>query len=69
MSKKLKIKLLPNGEIIMETEGVKGKQCLEYVKKVAEMANGKITDTQLTDEYYETEERIQVNNQQNINEY
>ena len=28
MSKKMKIKLLPNGEIQMETIGVKGKKCL-----------------------------------------
>ena len=27
--KKLKIKLLPNGEIQMETHGVKGKKCLD----------------------------------------
>ena len=29
--KKLKIKLLPNGEIQMETQGVKGKKCLDYI--------------------------------------
>ena len=68
MAKKLKIRLLANGEIIMETEGVKGKQCLEYIKKVADMANGKIIETKLTDEYYETEECVQINNQ-NISEY
>ena len=31
MSKKMKIKLLPNGEIQMETLGVKGKKCLDYI--------------------------------------
>ena len=32
MSKKLKIKLLPNGEIQMETVGIKGKKCLNYIE-------------------------------------
>ena len=32
MSKKMKIKLLPNGEIQMETIGVKGKKCLDCVE-------------------------------------
>ena len=52
MSKKLKIKLLPNGEIQMETVGVKGKKCLDYIEVL------KVTDTQLSQEYYETENEI-----------
>ena len=32
MTKKMKIKLLPNGEIQMETQGVKGKKCLDYIE-------------------------------------
>ncbi len=58
MSKKLKIKLLPNGEIQMETIGVKGKECLEYVKLLQQLVNAKITKTELTDEYYETETEV-----------
>ena len=56
--KKLKIKLLPNGEIQMETLGVKGKKCLDYIDVLKKLVNVKITDTQLSQEYYETEEVV-----------
>lgn len=56
--KKLKIKLLPNGEIQMETQGVKGKKCLDYIEVLKKLVDVKITDTQLSQEYYETETEI-----------
>ena len=59
MSKKMKIKLLPNGEIQMETIGIKGKKCLDYVEVLKKLVDVKIEKTQLTQEYYETETEIQ----------
>ena len=56
--KKLKIKLLPNGEIQMETIGIKGKKCLDYIDVLKKLVNVKIADTQLSQEYYETETEI-----------
>lgn len=56
--KKLKIKLLPNGEIQMETQGVKGKKCLDYIDVLKKLVDVKITDTQLSQEYYETESEV-----------
>ena len=56
--KKLKIKLLPNGEIQMETHGIKGKKCLDYIEVLKTLVDVKITDTQLSEEYYETETEI-----------
>ena len=69
MAKKLKIKLLPNGIIEMETVGVKGKKCLEYAKFMEEIANAKIKSQNLTDEYYQDEEIIQDNNQNLYEQY
>ena len=63
MAKKLKIKLLPNGIIEMETVGIKGKKCMEYAKFMEEIANAKIKSQKLTDEYYQNEEIIQDNSQ------
>lgn len=57
-NKKLKIKLLPNGEIQMETHGVKGKKCLDYIEVLKKLVDVNITDTQLSQEYYETENEI-----------
>lgn len=55
MAKKLKIRLLPNGEIEMKTEGIKGKKCLDYVKFLELIADAKVTKQELTSEYYEEE--------------
>ena len=53
--KKIKIKLLPNGEIQMETIGIKGKKCLDYIEVLKKLTDAKITDTQFSQEYYESE--------------
>ena len=64
MSKKqLKIKLLPNGKIEMQTVGIKGKKCLDYVEMMKFLADMKIEKQEYTKEYYEAEE--QTNLQQN----
>lgn len=57
-NKKLKIKLLPNGEIQMETQGVKGKKCLDYIDVLKKLVDVKIEKTQITQEYYETETEV-----------
>ena len=59
MAKKMKIKLLPNGEIQMETIGIKGKKCLDYVEVLKKLVDVRIEKTQLTQEYYETETEVQ----------
>lgn len=61
MTKKMQIKLLPNGEIRMETHGVKGKKCDDYVELFKKLVNANIIDVQHTDEYYQTETNIQNN--------
>ncbi|MCQ2739569.1 MAG: DUF2997 domain-containing protein [bacterium] len=63
--KKLKIKLLPSGEIQMETQGIKGKKCLDYIEVLKKLAGVNITDTKLSQEYYETE--TEIINTENIN--
>ncbi len=66
MSKKMQIKLLPNGEIQMETIGVKGKKCLDYIEILKKLVNCKITDTQLSQEYYETENEVSISDNAEI---
>ena len=63
--KQLKIKLLPNGEIEMETVGIKGKKCLDYVKLLEQLADAKVQKQELTKEYYE-QEQIYQDDVQNI---
>lgn len=39
---KMKIRLLPDGTIQMETEGVKGKKCMDYAKVLERLADAKV---------------------------
>ena len=66
MSKKLQIKLLPNGEIQMETLGIKGKKCMDYIEVLKKLVNVNVLDTQMSEEYYETETEITDENKNNI---
>ena len=64
-NKKLKIKLLPNGVVELQTEGIKGKKCLDYVKLLQELADVKIESQELTQEYYETDLTEEIRNYNN----
>ena len=55
MTKKLKIEILPDGTINAETEGIKGKECLKYIKILETMLESKTIDSEFLKEYYETE--------------
>lgn len=52
---KMKIRLYPDGTIKMETEGVKGKKCMDYAKVLQRLADAKISSIEKTDEYYQQE--------------
>ncbi|MBO7672260.1 DUF2997 domain-containing protein [bacterium] len=64
--KQLKIKLLPSGEIQMQTEGIKGKKCLDYVELLKLLADVRIEKQELTDEYYE-QEIVEYGQNQDVN--
>ena len=52
---KIKIRLLPDGSIEMDTEGIKGKKCADYAKVLQRLADAKIETIQTTQEYYESD--------------
>ena len=68
MKKQMKITLLPNGEIKMETLGVKGKRCLKYAELFEKLADAKIEKQEYTPEYYEQEVEEVQQQQQNLYE-
>ena len=51
----MKIRLLPDGTIQMETEGIKGKRCMDYAKVLTKLVDAKIKSIEKTDEYYQQE--------------
>ena len=52
---KMKIRLFPDGTIQMETEGIKGKRCMDYDKVIEKLADAKISSIEKTEEYYQQE--------------
>ena len=42
----------------METHGVKGKKCLDYIDLLKKLVDVKISDIKYSQEYYETETEI-----------
>jgi len=39
----------------METEGIKGKKCMDYAKVLQRLADAKISSVERTEEYYQSE--------------
>lgn len=66
MSKKMKIKLSPNGQIEMETLGIKGEKCLDYVEILKKLVDVKILDTKLSKEYYEVDTELSSSNKNEL---
>ena len=66
MSKKIQIKLSPNGEIEMKTLGIKGKKCLDYIEILKKLVDVNVTNTELSQEYYETETEVNVDDRAEI---
>ena len=66
MAKKMIIKLLPNGEIQMETQGIKGKKCTECVDILKKLVDVNIKETKVTDEYFETEAQLEFEQQNEL---
>lgn len=56
MAKKLQIKLLPDGTIQVETLGIKGKKCEDYIPLIEELTNAKVVLKSYTKEFYEQED-------------
>lgn len=60
MAKKMIIKIMPDGRVVAETDGVKGPECEAYAKKLESIINGKIVKTERKPEYYTKNEDVIV---------
>lgn len=60
--KKIKVRILQNGQVEVETQGIKGRGCTEYIAVLEELLKAETIDSHYTPEYYETEE---INTYQN----
>jgi hypothetical protein len=51
--KEITITISELGEIMAETNGVKGEACLDYIEVLESLLGAQTIDSNLTDEYYE----------------
>lgn len=65
--KQIVFRIKNNGEIIYETVGMKGKECLKYVNEMERLANAVTQDSRFTDEYLEQQNRITDDNTEEVN--
>lgn len=65
--KQIQMRIFPNGEIEVETKGMKGKTCLKYIAEIERLANAVTQDSDFTKEYLETEENESVQTEEEVN--
>ena len=56
MSKRIQLRVYPDGRIEAHTEGVKGKKCTDYIKVLEELLQAETIESTYTPEYYQKEE-------------
>lgn len=62
--KKVQIRITEDGKFFAETIGVKGKECLSIIEVLEELLDAETVDSDYTEEYYESE--LKINNNQKI---
>ena len=61
----IEIEIGKDGQVKVHVKGAKGKTCLEYAKWLTEII-GKVEDQQMTSEYYEPEEKVRIDLEQEL---
>lgn len=56
MSKRIQLRVYPDGRIEAQVEGVKGKKCTDYIAVLEELLQAETIQSAYTAEYYEPAE-------------
>lgn len=57
--KQVKLRIYPTGKLEAETNGIKGKACLDYIAILESLTGSVTVDSDFTAEYYETETQLE----------
>ena len=57
MAKQIKIRIYPDGKIVSETIGIKGKSCANQMENIENLTKATITNSEFTKEYNEIEQQ------------
>ena len=53
MAKQIKIRIYSDGNIMVETKNIKGKECLKYIAPMEQLLDAKVMDSTFTNDYQE----------------
>ena len=56
--KRIKLRIYPNGKVQAQTDGIKGKACLDYISIIEGLTGVRTVDSEFTAEYRETDELL-----------
>lgn len=68
ISKKIEIRIFPDGKIQAEVQGIKGKKCTDYIKIIEEILDAKTTISEPTKDFYENEIPVTITEKETIPE-
>ena len=57
--KQICIRIHKNGAIDAETDGVKGKACLDYIRVIEQLTHARTEDSDYKPDYFETDEAVE----------
>ena len=69
MKKQVTIRVYPDGRIESETHGIKGKDCLKYIKEIEQLTGAKTYSSQFTEDYRQVISPNEVSNEVYQREY
>ena len=56
MSKKIQIRIFPDGTIQADVQGIKGERCTDYIKILEDILEAKTVDSDYTPEFYQSDD-------------
>ncbi len=55
MTKRVQLRIFPDGRVQAEVQGIKGKACTSYISILEELVKAEVVDSSYTPEYFENE--------------
>jgi len=62
---KIQIRIFPDGTVKAETLGIKGQKCTDVIPLLESLLKAEALKAEYTREYYEVEEEVELQQQQN----
>lgn len=58
--KQIKLRIYPTGKLEAETNGIKGKACLDYISILESLTGSATVDSDFTPEYWQSDNHVEA---------